>query len=181
MTSTVTRAQELQIPATRDYQMFIDGAWVSAIDGALSEVTTPVLGEHVIARVPASSSVDVDRAVLAARKACPAWRSQHFTGRQRVLAKIADAIDGRSEELARVTALDTGNALRTQARPEVATLANLFRYFSGVTGEVKGTVLPAGDDQLQYTRREPATASCMGRPKPGISGVESPRRPVERF
>jgi aldehyde dehydrogenase (NAD+) len=50
MTLTVTRAQELQIPATRDYQMFIDGAWVSAIDGALSEVTTPVLREHVIAR-----------------------------------------------------------------------------------------------------------------------------------
>jgi hypothetical protein len=80
-----------------------------------------------------------------------------------------------------LTALDTGNALRTQVRPEVATLVNLFRYFSGVTGEVKGTVLPAGDDQLQYTRREPATASCMRRPKPGISGVESPRRPVERF
>ena len=54
-----------------------------------------------------------------------------------------------------MTAEDTGNALRTQARPEVATLASLFRYFGGVAGEFKGTVLPAGDDQLQYTRREP--------------------------
>lgn len=64
-------------------------------------------------------------------------------------------IDARSEELARLTALDTGNALRTQARPEVTTLANLFRYFAGVAGEIKGTVLPAGDDQLQYSRQEP--------------------------
>ena len=57
--------------------------------------------------------------------------------------------------MALLTAADTGNALRTQARPESQTLVNLFRYFGGVAGEFKGTVLPAGDDQLQYTRREP--------------------------
>ena len=57
--------------------------------------------------------------------------------------------------MALLTAADTGNALRTQARPESQTLVNLFRYFGGVAGEFKGAVLPAGDDQLQYTRREP--------------------------
>jgi aldehyde dehydrogenase (NAD+) len=89
-----------------------------------------------------------------ARDAFPAWRDQHFTGRQRVLLRIADAVDSRADELARVTAADTGNALRTQARPEVA-LLDLFRYFGGVAGEVKGTILPAGASQLQYTRQEP--------------------------
>ena len=34
-------------------------------------------------------------------------------------------------------------------------LADLFRYFGGVAGEVKGTTLPAGSTQLQYTRQEP--------------------------
>lgn len=155
MTFTQTSAEQLNIPAARDYPMFVDGQWVEALSGAWKDVTTPVLREHVIARVPAAGADDVDRAVAAARKAFPQWRSQHFTGRARVLAKIADAIDARSEELARLTALDTGNALRTQARPEVATLANLFRFFAGVAGEIKGTVLPAGDDQLQYSRQEP--------------------------
>lgn len=89
MTSAATRPRELQIPDARDYLMFVDGAWVSALDGACSDVTTPVLPEHVIARVPASSAADVDRAVRAARKAFPAWRSQHFTARHRVLLKIA--------------------------------------------------------------------------------------------
>ncbi|MCW2574451.1 MAG: Betaine-aldehyde dehydrogenase, partial [Modestobacter sp.] len=98
---------------------------------------------------------DVARAVAAARAAFPAWRDQHFTARQRVLLRIADAVEGRAEELAQVTAADTGNALRTQARPEVALLADLFRYFGGVAGEVKGTTLPAGSSQLQYTRQEP--------------------------
>ncbi|MFC9767796.1 aldehyde dehydrogenase family protein [Rhodococcus jostii] len=155
MTSTQTSLAELHIPEARDYPMFVDGAWVDAGSGRWSEVTTPILREHVIGRVPSSSTEDVDRAVRAAQKAFPRWRSQHFTARGRILSQIADAIDARSEELARLTALDTGNALRTQARPEVATLANLFRYFAGVAGEIKGTVLPAGDDQLQYSRQEP--------------------------
>src|SRR5699024_4768383 len=51
--------------------------------------------------------------------------------------------------------LDAGNAIRTQARPESQSLIDLFRFFGGVAGEVKGTVLPAGDNQLQYTRRDP--------------------------
>ncbi|MFD9666240.1 aldehyde dehydrogenase family protein [Rhodococcus sp. NPDC059968] len=155
MTSTQTSLQDLQIPDARDCPMFVDGAWVEALGGEWSGVTTPILREHVIGRVPSSEAADVDRAVQAARRAFPKWRSQHFTARQRVLGKIAGAIESRSEELARLTALDTGNALRTQARPEVLTLANLFRFFSGVAGEIKGTVLPAGDDQLQYTRQEP--------------------------
>ena len=104
---------------------------------------------------PVGGAADADRAVKAARAAFPAWRAMHFKDRQKALLRIADALEERAEELALLTAADTGNALRTQARPESQTLVNLFRYFGGVAGEFKGTVLPAGDDQLQYTRREP--------------------------
>ena len=102
-----------------------------------------------------ATSEDADRAVAAARAAFPGWRALHFKDRQKALLRIADALEERAEELALLTAADTGNALRTQARPESQTLVNLFRYFGGVAGEFKGIVLPAGDDQLQYTRREP--------------------------
>lgn len=154
MTSTRDLPAELHIPPARDYPMFVDGEWVEALSGQWTNVTTPILRQHVIGRVPSSGPEDIERAVRAARKAFPQWRSQHFSARGRILNQIADAIDTRAEELSRLTALDTGNALRTQARPEVATLANLFRYFAGVAGEIKGAVLPAGDDQLQYTRLE---------------------------
>jgi aldehyde dehydrogenase (NAD+) len=109
----------------------------------------------VLARVPRATVGDVDRAVAAARSAFSGWKALHFKERQIALIRIADAIEQSAEELAQLTAADTGNAIRTQARPEVATLISLFRYFGGVAGEFKGTVLPAGDDQLQYTRREP--------------------------
>ena len=155
MTSTHVTPESLGIPAARDFPMLIDGQWVEATSGKWTEVTTPILRGHVIGRVPAAEEADVDRAVAAARAAFPSWRAQHFTGRQKVLARIADAIEARLEDLAFLTALDTGNAIRAQARPEAATLANLFRYFAGIAGEAKGVVLPAGDDQLQYTRLEP--------------------------
>lgn len=155
MTSTLPLAGARALPAPRDYPMFVDGKWTEARDGSWTEVTTPIERGRVIGRVPEAAGVDVDAAVAAARAAFPAWRAQHFTARQRALGRIADAIEARNEDLAQLTALDTGNAIRTQARPEAATLANLFRYFSGIAGEAKGVVLPAGDDQLQYTRLEP--------------------------
>src|SRR3712207_3782533 len=135
--------------------MLIGGNWVEAVDGEWREITSPGRRGQVLARVPRGNATDVDRAVTAAREAFPAWRDQHFKERQRVLLRIADALEGRAEELARLTAADTGNALRTQARPEAALLVDLFRYFGGVAGEVKGTTLPAGASQLQYTRQEP--------------------------
>lgn len=140
---------------SQTYPMLVGGQWVEAASGGVSAVTTPSRRGAVIAHVPAGAAVDVDRAVTAASAAQPAWAAEHFKVRSRALSRIADAIEARAEELARLTALDTGNALRTQARPEVATLVDLFRYFAGVAGEVKGTVLPSGDGQLQYTRREP--------------------------
>ena len=139
----------------RSWPMLIGGNWVEAAAGEWREITSPARRGHVLARVPRGDAGDVDRAVTAAQEAFPAWRDQHFTARQRLLLRIADALEGRAEELARVTAEDTGNALRTQARPEAALLADLFRYFGGVAGEVKGTTLPAGATQLQYTRQEP--------------------------
>ncbi len=141
--------------AVDEQLMHIGGQWVPAAAGETLEVITPIDRTQVIATTPRARAADADRAVQAARAAFPGWAARPFTERQRALLRIAEDIEERSEELARLTALDTGNAIRTQARPEAANLAACFRYFAGVAGEVKGTVLPAGDSQLQYTRRQP--------------------------
>lgn len=138
-----------------DWPQWIDGEPRASVSGQWREVFNPAKREVVIAKVPASVEADVDNAVAAARAAFPAWRAQHFTGRAAALLAIAAELEERSEEFARLTALDTGNALRTQARPESATMVAMFRYFAGIAGEVKGTTLPAGENQLQYTRLEP--------------------------
>lgn len=145
-----------------DQLMWINGERTESLSGDWREVMNPSQRRSVIARVPAGNVQDVDRAVAAARGAFPGWRSLHFTERARALSRIADHIEARSEDFARLTALDTGNALRTQARPEITNLVALFRYFAGVAGEVKGTTLPAGDNQLHYTRLEPlGVVACI--------------------
>lgn len=138
-----------------DWPMLIGGEWVESVSGEWRDVVTPARADQVLARAPEGTAADLDKAVETATAALPAWRALHFRERGSLLLRIADALEEQAEEFALLTAQDTGNALRTQARPESAALVSLFRYFGGVAGEFKGTVLPAGDDQLQYTRLEP--------------------------
>ncbi|MCC7371669.1 MAG: aldehyde dehydrogenase family protein [Chloroflexi bacterium] len=100
-------------------------------------------------------AADVDRAVQAAQAAFASWRTVIPRDRGRLLLRIADALDARGEELARIIALETGNALRTQARNEARLSADIFRYFGGLGSELKGETLPLGEQVLSYTRREP--------------------------
>ena len=144
-----------EFPEAKNWKMLIGGQWVGAADGDTTDVITPIDRNVVIATVPNGKEADADRAVQAARDAFPEWAALPFNERQKKLIACADALDAASEELAQLTAIDTGNAIRTQARPETIILADLFRYMGGVAGEVKGNTLPAGDKQLQYTKRVP--------------------------
>lgn len=152
MGNSTTRAPDVNPPEKR---MLIGSTWAESMGGGWRSVTSPAVRGRVLARVPEATAADVDRAVHQARKAWPSWRDQHFVARQRLLLKLADAVHDRAEDLALTTAADTGNALRTQARPEVAMLTDLLRYFGGVAGELKGVTLPTGPGQLQYTVLEP--------------------------
>ncbi|MGI4800128.1 MAG: aldehyde dehydrogenase family protein [Janthinobacterium lividum] len=134
--------------------MLIDGQWVEAAAGETLVVENP--GRRTpICSVPRARAEDVDRAVAAAAKAFPAWARVTAKERGRALQRIADALEARQEELARLIAEETGNALRTQARGEAAFVVGGFRYFGGLSSELRGTTLPLGPDMLSYTRREP--------------------------
>jgi acyl-CoA reductase-like NAD-dependent aldehyde dehydrogenase len=138
----------------RHAQMLINGKWVDSASGAVLAVENPAK-RSTIASVPRGGAEDVDRAVLAAEAAFPAWRNVPPRQRGRLLLRIAEALEVRIEELARVIAEETGNALRTQARPEATLSADIFRYFGGLAGELKGETIPLGEQVLSYTRREP--------------------------
>src|SRR5580692_11021577 len=97
----------------------------------------------------------VERASAAATKAYAEWRKVVPRERGKALLRIAEALQARSEEIARTIALETGNALRTQARGEANMTADIFRYFGGLAGELKGETIPLGEHVLSYTRREP--------------------------
>jgi len=136
-------------------KMLIGGDWVDSADGRTFDVETPAKRGAVIAQAPRAGVADVDRAVKAAAAAFPAWRATAPRDRGRILGRIADDLDAAIDELARTLASETGNAIRTQARPEAKTTADVFRYFSGLGGELKGETIPLGETMFSYTRREP--------------------------
>ena len=89
--NVLTPSADSTSPPTR--LMLVGGKWVEAVDGDWRDITSPGHRGKVLARVPRGTGADVDLAVSAARAAFPAWRDQHFTGRQRLLLRIADAIE----------------------------------------------------------------------------------------
>jgi betaine-aldehyde dehydrogenase len=152
----VLTPQSLTAPTVRlgPVQQLVDGRWVGSRDGATLSVECPA-NRQVIAEIPSSNGADIDEAVNAARGAFGAWSRMLPTERGRLLQKIADALDAGAEELALIVAHETGNALRTQSRPEAYMVGAVFRYFGGLASELKGMNLPLGDSVLSYTRREP--------------------------
>ncbi len=135
-------------------KMLIGGEWREALAGQIIVVENPGRREP-LGEVPRAMAEDVNLAVAAASRAFPEWSRVAARDRGRLLLAIGEAIEARQEELARLIASETGNALRTQARGEVRIVADAFRYFGGLAGELKGTTVPLGEGMLSYTRREP--------------------------
>jgi acyl-CoA reductase-like NAD-dependent aldehyde dehydrogenase len=154
MTATQLKPQPT-VPGTyRPKGMLIGGKWVGSDSGRRIAIENPAK-RTAIAEVPRAGAADVEAAVAAAERAFPAWKNMVPRERGKLLLKIAEAIESRVEELARTIALETGNALRTQARGEAKLTADIFRYFGGLASELKGETVPLGEHVLSYTRREP--------------------------
>ena len=135
-------------------RMLIGGRWLDAASGAMIEIENPAR-KVCIAKVPRAAAADVHIAVRAARSSFLAWSKRPPRERGKLLLQIAEAIESRVEELARTIALETGNAIRNQARPEATMAVDIFRYFGGLASELKGETVPLGETVLSYSLREP--------------------------
>jgi acyl-CoA reductase-like NAD-dependent aldehyde dehydrogenase len=151
---TAVRQTGSDVAVLKKTLMLIGGKWVGSASGEFLEVEDPA-HRRPIAEIPRGRVEDVAHAVNAAAQAFPTWSRMIPRERGRLLARVADALEPRIEELARTIALETGNALRTQARPEAKATVDIIRYFSGLGGELKGETIPLGEHVLSYTRREP--------------------------
>jgi aldehyde dehydrogenase (NAD+) len=98
--------------------LYVDGTWVPATGSAVIEVVNPAT-EQVIATVPAASTDDADRAVMAARAAFSSWSALSVDERVDYVERIADAMAERAEEIAALVSSEQGmpmaNARRVQA------------------------------------------------------------------
>lgn len=140
--------------AVQHYQMLIGASRVDARSGLTLDVENPA-NKSIIGTIPRGDRHDVDAAIAAAQAASADWARTPARTRGFQLLAIGAELEARREEIARLIASETGNALRTQARNEAAMVADAFRYFGGLAGELKGLTIPLGENMLSYTRREP--------------------------
>jgi acyl-CoA reductase-like NAD-dependent aldehyde dehydrogenase len=135
-------------------QLFIDGRFVDAADGG----TLPIINPHdgkVLAQVAEARAEDIDRAVDAARRAFPAWSRMAAAERGRFLLRLADLIEARAPELARLESLSTGHPIRDSRILDVPRTVATFRYFGGMADKHQGSVVPVEPGFLNYVTREP--------------------------
>ncbi|MGB8845834.1 MAG: aldehyde dehydrogenase family protein, partial [Terracidiphilus sp.] len=140
------------------HRMLIDGRFVAAASGKTLPVYNPANGE-VITQVPEAEAEDVNRAVMAARRAFDdgPWPRMSPSERSRMLWKIADLVEQHLEEFAELESLDNGKPVSVARVADVPLTVDMFRYMSGWATKIGGKTLPlsAGYDFHSYTLREP--------------------------
>ncbi|MGC9537435.1 aldehyde dehydrogenase family protein [Streptomyces sp. UG1] len=136
-------------------QLWIDGAWRPAADGAVIESINPSTGE-VLCSFAAGGAADVDAAVAAARRAFEGpWSRFTPVQRQNVLLAFADLVDEHADELTHLDVLDMGAPI---GRPVSSfTPAEVLRYYAGWATKIHGETISnsVSPDIFTYTRREP--------------------------
>ncbi|MGH7459153.1 MAG: aldehyde dehydrogenase family protein [Longimicrobiaceae bacterium] len=137
-------------------QLYVNGEWTGAASGKTFETVNPATGE-VLAEVAEAGEEDVGRAVKAARAAFDDSDWSRLDGRRRgrLLYAIADGIEQRADELARLETLDNGKPVREARMFDLRGAIDCFRYYAGWADKIEGEVIPVPGPFLNYTRREP--------------------------
>jgi 1-pyrroline dehydrogenase len=142
------------LPRVKTYQQFIGGDWVDSVTGQTAEVENPANGK-VIASVQASGEADVNRAVEAAALAFETWRNTTPQDRSLLLLRLADAIEGRVDEIGRLESRNAGKPVGA-AIDEIPVVVDNRRFFAGAGRVMEGKAANeyvAG--RTSMVRREP--------------------------
>src|SRR5260370_37460415 len=126
------------------YKWFIDGRWVDAQSGKRLPIDDPSRGVE-IGEIARGEAADVDAAVEAASQALAGdWGKLTATERGRLLAKLAELIAERVDELAHIEALDVGKPLK-QGRADALAMARYMEFYGGAAHKITGETIPSLD------------------------------------
>jgi succinate-semialdehyde dehydrogenase/glutarate-semialdehyde dehydrogenase len=120
---------------------YIDGRWQDADNSARIDVTNPATGA-IVGSVPDMGAAETTRAIAAAERALPAWRSALAKERGRVLRAWFDLIMEHVDDLALLLTSEQGKPLR-EARAEIVSGAAFIEWFAEEARRSYGEVIPA--------------------------------------
>ena len=139
----------------RRFGLLINGAWRSASGEMLTRLSPA--HDVPVTEIPLAGGAEAEAAISAARHAFDhgPWPRLSGAERGRVLARVADRLAARAEELALLDVLEAGKPI-TQARAEIAAAIELWRYAGELSRDLHGEAWSGlGQDVLAMVVHEP--------------------------
>jgi len=156
----------------KTYKLYLGGAFVRSESGR-SDPTADGSGAH-LANVPRASRKDVRDAVKAARGGYGGWAKRTAYNRGQVLYRFAEALESRSDELARA-AVSQRDVSLPDARAELGAAVDLLVHYAGWTDKlaaVMGGINPVAGPHLSFSTPEPTGVVAVLAPdEPDVLGL----------
>jgi succinate-semialdehyde dehydrogenase/glutarate-semialdehyde dehydrogenase len=145
---------KLTDPSLLRSQLYIDGTWVDADNGATMPVLNPATREEIIS-IPNAGAGETRRAIEAADRAFASWRQVVAKERSAVLKRWFTLITANQEDLAQLMTAEQGKPL-AESRGEVAYGAAFIEWFAEEGRRVYGDTIPANNpNQRIVTIKQP--------------------------
>ena len=143
-------------------QNYINGTFRNSINKNCINNLNPATGD-LIATIPKSDFNDIDLAVNAAKKAFPLWSNLTINERANWLKKIANELEKRFDEVAKLESKDTGKPITLAKNVDATRSVSNFRFFANLIEELENPEFGM-DDAMNTIIRKPA----------GIAGLITP-------
>ena len=135
-------------------QLLIGGDLRDGSSGETHIINSPPTGER-LADVSRATAADVDASVAAARRALEGpWAKTSPQKRARMLNRLAQLLEERSDALAELEARNVGKP-KWQALAEIKQAVADFELYAGLAGHLYGRSFQVNPSILSYTLREP--------------------------
>jgi len=146
-------------PTTLHTDLFIDGAWQKASNGATFPVENPATHE-VIAHVADGGPDDAARAIEAAGRAQAAWAKSTARERADILRRAFELVIANTDRLAAIMTAEMGKPL-AEARGEVAYGAEMLRWFSEEAVRIGGDSTTSTDGNTRIMITQEPVGPCV--------------------
>jgi acyl-CoA reductase-like NAD-dependent aldehyde dehydrogenase len=157
----MARADAEQLARMVPVVPYYAGRWGTDGSEAMFDVIDPVTERRLVS-VAEAGPAEVDQAVSSARSALGrgTWGKTDGPSRGRLLHRLADLLERRSEEFAALESLDIGKPGFEPRAIDLPQAVQTFRYFAGWADRLDGRTIATpghqGRPTLSYTVREPA-------------------------
>ncbi|MDX6731247.1 MAG: alpha-ketoglutaric semialdehyde dehydrogenase [Baekduia sp.] len=131
------------------------GGWQAVDDAAARDVLNPADTRERVAVVTRSGPEVVDQALEVARDAAPSWGRTSALQRGAILARAAEIMASRAEEVAIAMTREMGKII-AESRVEAQRSAEFLRFFAQAPKLQAGATFPLGTpDEQAFTLRAP--------------------------